>query len=92
MNYVALYVCPECPTTGGPGMCGDAHEPREMRAVCIRSRVRDGETIWQLRCPFCGLLGDLDDDQLHGRVSIDCPRCDFHQTHDLAAQQGEQDG
>lgn len=41
---------------------------------------RDGEVQWQFCCPGCGLRGDIDEDQLHGRVSIDCPDCDYHET------------
>lgn len=54
-------------------------------------------TVWKLRCPVCGVWGEIDDDQLHGRVSIDHTdfvrlksddppegfRCTFHETHDL---------
>lgn len=55
----------------------------------LRVRVRDGEEVVQLRCPGCGVWGDLDDDQLHGRVSVDhaadgCPG-GFHETHDFSA-------
>ena len=32
------------------------------------------------RCPECKLLGAADDDQAHGRVSLDCPKCSFHET------------
>ena len=41
---------------------------------------RDDEVVWQFCCPGCGLRADIDDDQLHGRVSIDCPECDYHET------------
>lgn len=33
--------------------------------------VRDGTTVWKLRCPGCDQWADLDDDQFHGRVSVD---------------------
>ena len=34
--------------------------------------------------PKCGEWGLIDDDQLHGRVSVICPNaaCDFHETRD----------
>jgi len=34
------------------------------------------------RCPSCGQLASADDDQAHGRVSLDCPNdeCSFHET------------
>lgn len=34
-------------------------------------------------CPSCGLYAKLDADQLTGRVSIDCPECSYHETHEL---------
>lgn len=45
--------------------------------------ARDGRPVRQLRCPVCGMWGDLDDDQFHGTVSIDHsdqPGCTFHET------------
>ena len=43
----------------------------------------DGERwldTWQFCCLGCGLCADIDADQLEGRVSIDCPECEFHET------------
>jgi hypothetical protein len=37
----------------------------------LRLVVRDGEPQWQLCCPGCDVWADIDDDQLHGRVSIE---------------------
>lgn len=48
---------------------------------------------WMLCCPECGHWGEIDEDQLHGRVSVDhsggaeangcrCG-CTFHQTRDF---------
>lgn len=37
----------------------------------------------RVRCPGCGLDAWIDSDQFAGRVSIDCPECDYHETHDL---------
>jgi hypothetical protein len=54
--------------------------PLELRHV-----LRDGEWIWQLRCPRCGKWGLIDDDQLRGRVSILHEECGFHETHDLSS-------
>jgi hypothetical protein len=48
----------------------------------LRVRERDGETVWQLNCPACGKWGDLDDDQLRGRVSVQHEECGFHETRD----------
>lgn len=33
--------------------------------------VRDGTPVWKLRCPGCGEWADIDDDQFHGRASVD---------------------
>ena len=37
-------------------------------------------------CPNCGLEGIIDDDQYHGRVSIDCPDCPYHETVNVAGE------
>jgi hypothetical protein len=42
--------------------------------------------IIQLRCPGCGKWGDLDDDQLHGRVSTHHEECGFHETRDWSEE------
>ena len=52
-------------------------EPGELRTV-----IRDGSSVVYLCCPGCGLEATLDDDQLHGRVSVDCPECEYHETVD----------
>lgn len=49
---------------------------------------------WELKCPGCGTWGLLDEDQLHGRVSVDhaaqgCPG-GYHETHDFAAEIADQ--
>lgn len=58
--------------------------------------IGDGKT-WELLCPGCSRWGELDDDQLHGRISVDHSGarvhigggewvvCDYHETHDFAA-------
>lgn len=52
----------------------------------VRVVTRDGRRVFQLRCPSCLTWEDLDDDQLHGRVSIECDveGCSFHETANLA--------
>lgn len=40
------------------------------------------ERLYQ--CPNCGIVAQLDEDQFRGRVSIDCPDCPYHETHDLS--------
>lgn len=63
----------------------------ESTCLTLRNVTRDGELTWLLCCPGCGEWGEVDDDQFHGRVSIDHtgqgPRhdCGFHETHDIAA-------
>lgn len=52
----------------------------------VRSVIRDGVPIWELRCPGCGTWGEIDDDQFHGRVSVwHDPGCGYHETVDWAA-------
>jgi hypothetical protein len=55
-------------------------------AARIRSRKRDGKTVWQLCCPNCGKWGDLDDDQFYGRVSALHEECGFHETRDWSRE------
>lgn len=56
----------------------------------LRAASTDGgPRTWLLKCPGCGGWGPLDDDQLHGRVSVDhatdgCPGR-YHETHDFAS-------
>ena len=40
----------------------------------------------KLRCPLCGTFADLDDDQYHGRISVECatPGCTFHESHNFS--------
>ncbi len=41
------------------------------------------------RCPKCRCTGSIDEDQFHGRVSIICAFCDYHETHDwFSAEKG----
>ena len=44
----------------------------------------DGVPTIKLTCPGCGKVGNLDDDQAHGRVSVQC-ECGWHETHDFWA-------
>lgn len=54
----------------------------------LRRVSRDDDTRWLLECPGCGEWGGLDDDQLHGRVSVDHASMGciggYHETHDFA--------
>ena len=38
---------------------------------------------WIIKCPGCGLEARADEDQVLGRVSVDCPQCPYHETHNL---------
>ncbi len=57
-------------------LAADWTHPRG-RAWVVR---RDDEMVWKFMCPGCGLVGEVDLDQVQGRVSIDCPNCPFHET------------
>lgn len=48
----------------------------------------NGEAVIQARCPGCGQWGEIDGEQYIGRVSIDCPDCEYHETHDLSKARG----
>lgn len=55
----------------------------------FRAVSRDGVVGWLFECPGCGTWAPLDDDQWHGRVSVDhaadgC-RGGYHETHDYQA-------
>lgn len=54
-----------------------------MRPI-TRTITRDGVQVRQARCPGCDTWADVDEDQWHGRVSMDCVECDYHETHDLS--------
>jgi hypothetical protein len=41
----------------------------------LRATTRDGSRVVQLQCPACGCWGDIDDEQLHGTVSVDHTDC-----------------
>lgn len=59
---------------------------RETKFGTMMLVFRDGEPVMKLKCPGCGGWGDLDDDQFHGRVSVDHTGegCTYHETHDFA--------
>lgn len=59
------------------------------RVGVIRRGVRDGREVHLFECPGCKQWSTLDDDQWHGRVSVDhasmgCPG-GYHEIHDFAA-------
>lgn len=65
-----------------------ASERVETRTV---KRIEIGQTERQLqpqaKCPGCGTWGDVDADQLAGRVSLICPECGWHDY--IEARDGE---
>ena len=67
----SLDACTRCRGTGTePGLIPvTGFEPARLKSV-----RRDGYIVWKLRCPECHQWADIDDDQLHGRVSIDHTR------------------
>ena len=44
------------------------------------------ESFPLFRCPSCSKVGDIDDDQFRGRVSIVCGNCGYHETVNWEAQ------
>lgn len=59
------------------------------RLGVLQRVTRDGRLTVLLECPGCNQLGALDDDQWHGRVSVDhashgCPG-GYHEMHNFAA-------
>lgn len=55
----------------------------------LQSIIRFGpggarDRVWYLTCPMCERRAEIDADQFHGRVSIQCDApCKFHETFDL---------
>ncbi len=45
------------------------------------------ESFPLFRCPSCKGVGDIDDDQFHGRVSILCEACVYHETTDWSKEE-----
>lgn len=90
---------PEWHRTAPAGFAGQGGASNEtLRGVSIfvatplgrfRRVTRDGELTWLLECPGCGTWASLDDDQWHGRVSVDHASMGcaggYHETHDYAA-------
>lgn len=46
------------------------------------------ESFPLFRCPGCKGVGEIDDDQFNGRVSIDCTNCEYHETQDWSKSDG----
>lgn len=39
-----------------------------------------------IKCPTCGRIGWISQAQYEGQESIDCPECDYEETHDLSEE------
>jgi hypothetical protein len=50
----------------------------------IRTEAGERTNVVKLRCPACGVFADMDSDQYHGRVSVECECGGFHETHNFA--------
>jgi hypothetical protein len=48
----------------------------------FRRVLRDGADLWLWECPRCTTWGQLDEDQMAGRVSV-LHECGYHETHDF---------
>lgn len=44
------------------------------------------ESFPWFRCPGCKGVGTIDDDQFHGRQSIDCTNCEYHEKQDWSKE------
>jgi len=68
------------PVTAASGSGSLAYQRVHELLGYVERRIRDGETVIYLTCPKCKTRGEIDEDQLHGRVSVICSGCDFHET------------
>lgn len=51
----------------------------------VKKFVLNGKAVYQLTCPDCKSIGTIDEDQLHGRVSVLCS-CGYHETKDWSKE------
>lgn len=54
-----------------------------MKDIKLGLVWQDNQPVIKMRCPGCGCFAEIDGDQYYGRVSLDCPNCEYHETHDL---------
>ena len=66
----------------------DRYHGEEGAVMVLRNDVigANQESFPLFRCPGCKGMGDIDDDQFHGRVSIDCTNCEYHETKDWSQE------
>lgn len=50
----------------------------------IKKVKQDGKDVIKVKCPWCGVFAIADDDMFHGKVSMDCPCCYYHETHNIS--------
>lgn len=55
------------------------------KAPQLIRKVNEAPPGWLVKCPGCGLEAIADEDQVNGRVSMDCPECPYHETHNILA-------
>lgn len=83
MNWHGRSLSAPTPMDGRPG----------ETLLGLRHVTRDDTEVWQVRCPTCAVWGDVDNDQLHGRVStlhaVEDGGCGWHVTVDWAAVFGQ---
>ena len=58
----------------------------QYHATETRKNIDHGKEIIKFKCPICGIWGTIDEDQFNGRISIDCPNCEFHETINLKSE------
>jgi len=90
-----LITCPYCKETYTrldgfcPEMCGVGKNEGVHMGI-LRPEVigANRESFPLFRCPKCKNTGIIDLDQVHGRVSVQCPYdgCDYHETKDWSCR------
>lgn len=50
----------------------------------IKRILLDGKDTIKIQCPTCYTWGIVDNDMLFGKVSMNCPLCIYHETHDIS--------
>lgn len=56
-------------------------KPPKVGILHPRTLGATKESYPLFRCPKCRQTGFIDEDQFHGRVSIVCDHCDYHETN-----------
>jgi hypothetical protein len=65
--------------------CRDAGRTKDgwvLDPAYLELAWRRGREVVLGSCPRCGAWGELDDDQLHGRVSTGHVECGYHEVKD----------